>query len=141
MLKKQIKEKEDKNEKEHKEGVLKNVQLETSAKGGFNLNASGSLTMDGVNEKTVPEGSYGIKAVRGAASKTLTYLDKNVENPITGFGTVCFGENTEVSAVLTLKKVRVAAGKTLCLQNTFKADEYGSEKRQVLCLTEAKRSV
>lgn len=31
--------------------VLKNVQLETSAKGGFNLNASGSLTMDGVNEK------------------------------------------------------------------------------------------
>lgn len=103
--------------------VLKNVQLETSAKGGFNLNASGSLTMDGVNEKTVPEGSYGIKAVRGAASKTLTYLDKNVENPITGFGTVCFGEDTEVSAVLTLKKVRVAAGKTLCLQNTFKADE------------------
>lgn len=103
--------------------VLKNVQLETSAKGGFNLNASGSLTMDGVNEKTVPEGSYGIKAVRGAASKTLTYLDKNVEKPITGFGTVCFGEDTEVSAVLTLKKVRVAAGKTLCLQNTFKADE------------------
>lgn len=103
--------------------VLKNVQLETGAKGGFNLNASGSLTMDGVNEKTVPEGSYGIKAVRGAASKTLTYLDKNVENPITGFGTVCFGEDTEVSAVLTLKKVRVAAGKTLCLQNTFKADE------------------
>lgn len=103
--------------------VLKNVQLETSAKGGFNLNASGSLTVDGVNEKTVPEGSYGIKAVRGAASKTLTYLDKNVENPITGFGTVCFGEDTEVSAVLTLKKVRVAAGKTLCLQNTFKADE------------------
>lgn len=103
--------------------VLKNVQLETSAKGGFNLNASGSLTMDGVNEKTVPEGSYGIKAVRGAASKTLTYLDKNVETPITGFGTVCFGEDTEVSAVLTLKKVRVAAGKTLRLQNTFKADE------------------
>lgn len=103
--------------------VLKNVQLETSAKGGFNLNASGSLTMDGVNEKTVPEGSYGIKAVRGAASKTLTYLDKNVEKPITGFGTVCFGEDTEVSAVLTLKKVRVAAGKTLRLQNTFKADE------------------
>lgn len=103
--------------------VLKNVQLETSAKGGFNLNASGSLTMDGVNEKQIPEGSYGIKAVRGAASKTLTYLDKNVENPITGFGTVCFGEDTEVSAVLTLKKVRVAAGKTLCLQNTFKADE------------------
>ena len=103
--------------------VLKNVQLETSAKGGFNLNASGSLTMDGVNEKTVPEGSYGIKAVRGAASKTLTYLDKNVEKPITGFGTVCFGEDTEVSAVLTLKKVRVAAGKTLCLQNIFKADE------------------
>lgn len=71
----------------------------------------------------MPEGSYGIKAVRGAASKTLTYLDKNVEKPITGFGTVCFGEDTEVSAVLTLKKVRVAAGKTLCLQNTFKADE------------------
>lgn len=103
--------------------VLKNVQLETSAKGGFNLNASGSLTMEGINEKQIPEGSYGIKAVRGAASKTLTYLDKNVENPITGFGTVCFGEDTEVSAALTLKKVRVAAGKTLCLQNTFKADE------------------
>lgn len=103
--------------------VLKNVQLETSAKGGFNLNASGSLTMEGINEKQILEGSYGIKAVRGAASKTLTYLDKNVENPITGFGTVCFGENTEVSAALTLKKVRVAAGKTLCLQNTFKADE------------------
>ena len=103
--------------------ALENVQLETSAKGGFNLNASGSLTMNSVNEKQVPEGSYGIKAVRGAASKKLTYLDKNVENPITGFGTVCFGEDTEVSAVLTLKKVQVAAGKTLRLQNTFKADE------------------
>ena len=98
--------------------MLKNVQLETSAKGGFNLNASGSLTLEGINEKQISEGSYGIKAVRGAASKTLTYLGKNVENPITGFGTVCFGENTEVSAVLTLKKVQVAAVKviyvTLC---------------------------
>ena len=103
--------------------ALENVQLETSAKGGFNLNASGSLTMDAVNEKLIPAGSCGIKAVRGAASKTLTYLDKNVENPITGFGLVRFGEDTEVSVVLTLKKVQVAAGKTLRLQNTFKADE------------------
>lgn len=89
----------------------------------------------------MPEGSYGIKAVRGAASKTLTYLDKNVENPITGFGTVCFGEDTEVSAVLTLKKVRVAAGKTLCLQNTFKADEIRLGEKAGLMPAGTKRSV